>query len=355
MVGIGIKVDKFMAKRIILFSFLLLTAVGLFGQDFPTREPVLVKIFPVGKEDGSFGGIPVSKDVYGPTAFCFDSEGFLVIVDTNNKRICMFDNNYNFISSINNSPIIEPSSLEIDDEGNIVGYRGRNGVEKMDSSGKELFQIFLYGEDISDELRGDGFFIVDNMVLAYKDDGGIIGFNNPGTDYKENNRHILNTQEVIREIERNHPTIKVETGIEQSIQQRSSISGPIVPSRQSSEYVIYENGVELSRDFNRFMTLKNSDGTIQNRTLADNDLFALFEKYKKKRIKILKGTDIDGNVYWQLHYSIFVLNPAGIPIAAFELESERRTTHPVISPQGDIYFMYSDGTGHYLYKYERDW
>jgi hypothetical protein len=93
LVGKDSKVDRFIAKRIIICCFLLIAAVSLFSQDFPAREPVLVKIFPVGKEEGSFGGIPVSKDVYGPTAFCFDSEGFLVIVDTNNKRICMFDDN----------------------------------------------------------------------------------------------------------------------------------------------------------------------------------------------------------------------------------------------------------------------
>jgi hypothetical protein len=349
-------VYRFIAKIIIICSFLLLTAVNLFSQDFPDKEAILVKTFPVGKEDGSFGGIPVSKDVYGPTAFCFDSEGFLVIVDTNNKRICMFDNNYNFISSINNSPIIEPSSLEIDDEGNIVGYRGRNGVEKMDSFGKELFQIFLYGEDISDELRGDGFFIVDNMVLAYKDDGGIIGFNNPGSDYKENNRHILNTQEVIREIERNHPTIKVETGIGPSIQQRSSTSRPTVPSRQSSEYVIYENGVELSRDFNSFMKSKEMGSADQSRTLGDGNQYSMLLDRLENALKIFIGTDSNGNKYWKMASGIFVFNSEGTPIAAFKLESsKKRTTHPVISPQGDVYYMGFDGTGHLLYKYERDW
>jgi hypothetical protein len=358
LVGIGIKVDKFMAKRIILFSFLLLTAVGLFGQDFPAREPVLVKIFPVGKEDGSFGGIPVSKDVYGPTAFCFDSEGFLVVVDTNNKRICTFDNNYNFISSINNSPIIEPSSLEIDDEGNVIGYFGSSGVQKMDKYGNEVFFIYVLGDDISHVIRGDGFYIANNMVFAYnRFDCGIIGFKDPGTDYKENNRNVLDTQEVIREIERNHPSLRVETGIEPSIQQRDSTSRPTVPSRQSSEYVIYENGVELSRDFDNFFESKEQQGALQSKSFAgDSQYSLLLEKYSHHRFgQTLFGTDTDGNTYWQFHHGIFVFNPQGVIIAAFTLESLRRTTHPVISPSGDVYYMGSGKTGHYLYKYERDW
>jgi hypothetical protein len=346
-------VDRFIAKIIIICSFLLLTAVNLFSQDFPDKEAILVKTFPIGNDLGELG----LRSGSGPTApggLYFDKNGLFYICDNVNRRICIFDKSYNYLRSIDPSPISE-ARLEVDDYGNVIGYSGSAGIIKIDNSGNVLFSIYVLGEDIYDELRGDGFFIVDNMVLAYKDDGGIIGFNNPGTDYKANNRHILNTQEVIREIERNHPSLRVETGIEPSIQQRDSSSRPTVPSRQSSEYIIYENGVELSRDFDRFMTLKSQDGTGQSRTLADNDLFTLFEKYKKKRIKILRGTDIDGNIYWQLHYSIFVLNPTGIPIAAFELDCERSTTHPVISPSGDVYYMGSGKTGHYLYKYERDW
>ena len=349
-------------RRFILFIFFfLLMNFSVFSQDFPDKEAILVKTFPVGINPGELGfeKVEFASASPSPTAFCFDSNGLLYICDTINKRICIFDESFNYIKSIENSPIIEPGLLEVDNEGNLIGSYGRYGIQKMDDSGKGLIRIFLYGEKILDEVRSDGFFIVDNMVLAYNRlDGGIIGFKDPGVDDKENNRNILNTQEVIREIEQNHPSLRVETGIEPSVQQRSSTSGPIVPGRQKQGYVIYENGVELSRDFNSFITLKSQDGTVQSRTLGDNDLYErLLTKYSHHRYgQILYGVDTDGNTYWKFHYGIVVFNSEGTPITAFKLESlERRTTHAVISPQGDVYFMYSDETGHYLYKYERDW
>jgi hypothetical protein len=339
----------------VLLIIMIMITVNLWAQEFPLLEPELVKTFPFGKEDGSFGIIPVSKDVYGPTAFCFDSKGFLIIVDTNNKRICMFDNNYNFISSINNSPIVEPYRIDIDKDGNIIGHI-YGGIQIMDTTGKGLITIYVENNDIRDSIRSDGFYVANGMVFAYTDDGGIIGFKNPGTDYKENNRNILNTQEVIREIERNHPNIKVETGIEPSIQQRDSSSRPTVPIRQSSEYVIYENGVGLSRDFDRFMTLKSQDGAVQSRTLGDGNQYSMLLDRLENALKIFIGTDLSGNHYWKMASGIFVFNSEGIPIAAFKFKSlKRRSTRPVISPQGDVYFMSSGEAGHYLYKIERDW
>ena len=301
-------------RRFILFIFFfLLMNFSVFSQDFPDKEAILVKTFPVGINPGELGfeKVEFASASPSPTAFCFDSNGLLYICDTINKRICIFDESFNYIKSIENSPIIEPGLLEVDNEGNLIGSYGIYGIQKMDDSGKGLIRIFLYGEDIVDEVRNDGFYIANNMVLAYKDDGGIIGFNNPGTDYKANNRHILNTQEVIREIERNHPSLRVETGIEPSVQQRSSTSGPIAPSRQKEEYVIYENGITLSRDFNRLMALKSQDGTLQSKSLAgDSQYSLLLEKYSHHRFgQTFIGNDNDGNSYWLIHLGIFVFNP----------------------------------------------
>ena len=351
--------DRFIAKKFLLCSFLLIAAVNLFSQDFPDNKAILVKIFPVGINPGELGfeNVEFASASESPTAFCFDSNGLLYICDTINKRICIFDGKYNYIRSIDPSPIINPGLLEVDNEGNLIGSFGRYGIQKMDDSGKGLIRIFLYGEDILDEISSDGLFIMDNLVLAYKrDNGGIIGFKNPGIDDKENNRNILNTQEVIREIERNHPSLRVETGIEPSVQQRNSTSRPIVPSRQKEEYVIYENGVALSRDFNSLMALKSQDGTLQSKSLAGESQYSLLlKKYINTRTKALLGTDNDNNTYWLFKVGIFVFNPEGTPIAAFHLEWDRRTTGPVVSLKGDVYYMDFDGTDHLLYKYERDW
>jgi hypothetical protein len=355
-----------MKRRKILLIVMMILTICLWAQDFPDSEPVLVKIFPVGTGTGELGffkemtpdGVWIGSGPSAPSTLCFNEDRLLYICDTINKRICIFDGNYNYIRSIDPSPIIEPGLLEIDDEGNLIGSFGRYGIQKMDNnSGKELIQIFLYGEKILDEVSSDGLFIIDNLVLAYKrDNGGLIGFKNPGTDYKENNRNILNTQEVMREIERNHPTIRVETGIGPSIQQKNSSSRQIVPSRQKEEYAIYENGVQLSRNFDSFMALKSQDGTVQIKSFAGESQYsALLEKYINTRTKVLLGTDNDNNTYWLFRVGIFVFNPSNVPIAAFRMEREIRTTKPVVSPSGDVYYMYSDETGHYLYKYERDW
>ncbi|MCK5197045.1 MAG: hypothetical protein KAR21_01765, partial [Spirochaetales bacterium] len=327
----------------VLLIIMIMITVNLWAQEFPLREPELVKTFPFGKEDGSFGIIPVSKDVYGPTAFCFDSKGFLIIVDTNNKRICMFDNNYNFVSSINNSPIVEPNRIEIDKDDNIIGYIYK-GIQKMDISGKELITIYVENNDIRDSIRSDGFYIADNLVFAYtRDNRGFIGFLNPGPDYKENNRNVLNTQEVMREIERNHPNLNIERRIDQppALLQRSDSRRPAVPTRQKEEYVVTENGNEPLWDFDRFMKSTAQQGSSsQVKTLRSispySELLSKLERASKDYI----GPDSDGNQYWKIAFGIFVFNPEGTPISAFEAESlSRRTTHFVVSPQGDIFYM----------------
>ena len=274
-----------MKRFSILLIILVISTVSLWAQEFPERKSELVKVFPVGEKDGFFSLASTSKDVYGPAIFCFDSKGILIVIDSGNKRICIFDNNYNFIRSINNSPIVEPSRIEVDKDGNIIGYYSDKGIRKIDSNGNHVFYIYVTDKNIYENIRSDGFYVSDNLVFAYtRDNRGFIGFLNPGPDYKENNRNVLNTQEVMREIERNHPNLNIERRIDQppALLQRSDSRRPTVPTRQTEEYVVTENGVKLSRDFDSLVKPDSPAGIVQNRMVVDNDLIALFEEYSKK-------------------------------------------------------------------------
>ena len=347
-------------RKMVPLVLLIFSITILGAQEFREIESQLVTVFPFGNSESSLGYRKITDGtaVGVPSAFCFDLDGNLVVSDWINKRISCFDQNWQPIKTIDLTEIIYPTRMEVDAEGNFICYYGSVGIRKIDVEGNTLFFLHVGGEDIADDIRSDGFYIIDDLVLAYNDNnGGIIGFKDLTPDYKENNKKpILNTQQVIREIEQNHPTLMVETGIGPSIQQRNSTSRPIVPGRQSSEYVIYENGVGLSRDFDRFMTLKSQDGAVQSRTLGDGNQYSMLLDRLENALKIFIGTDLSGNHYWKMASGIFVFNSEGIPIAAFKFKSlKRRSTRPVISPQGDVYFMSSGEAGHYLYKIERDW
>lgn len=347
---------------LILFIFLITT---LCAQEFREIEPQLVAVFPIGNSDSSLGyrNITDGKVDGWPTAFCFDLDGNLVVSDWVNKRMSYFVQNWQPIKTIDLTKDILPTRMEVDNKGNFICYYGSVGIAKINANGNIIFFLHVAGEDISSDIRSDGFYVVDDMVLAYnRNNGGIIGFKDLTPDYKENNKNpILNTQQVIRELERSYGSVQIEKKESVLPSLRTLSSG--VPSRAvKDDYVILQDGELLSRDFN---TIQQS-GSTQSQMLKstqlesmseDNDLILLFDKYKDRRSKYYYGKDSDGNNYWELSRKMFVLDANGVPIDAFDLEGTRprRTTRPVISDNGDIYYMSLDKRGHLLYKIVRDW
>ena len=349
---------------LILFIFLITT---LNAQEFREIEPQLVTVFPFGNSESSLGyrNITDGKVDGWPTAFCFDLDENLIVSDWVNRRMSYFDENWQSIKIIDLTEDILPTRMKVDIEGNFICYYGREGIRKIDSEGNTLFFLYVAGEDIADDIRSDGFYVVDDMVLAYNiNNGTVIGFDNLTSDYKENNiKPTLNTEQVIRELERSHSSIQIEKK-ESLIPMQRSQSSSGVPRRVTSEdeYVILKDGEPLSRDFDTiYQRNNNQDQNIRLNQLRaapiDNDIMLLFDKYKDRRSKYYYGKDGDGNNYWELSRKIFVLDANGVPIDAFDLEGTRprRTTRPVISDNGDIYYMSLDNRGHLLYKIERDW
>ena len=343
---------------VLVFTFLVLFEV--FSQDNIVDTGSLVKVFPVGTGDGELMYAPFGGGgSAGPTAFCFDKEGKFYITDPRNYRFCIFNKDYELIKIIAPTPIMSPRSINVDEHGNIIGYRGGYGIEMMDSSGKEAFDIYLSGNIKEEVDHYKDFFIDGDLVIAYKKDGGLIGYKNPGLDYEENNRNVMDTDAVIREIQQNHPALRVER---ETTVLRQSTSRSGVPQRNNSSdggYQIFQNGELLSRDIEDFEQSKglNYGELSMSRTSSSGtiDIYQLLEKNLKKSKKHLLGTDSDGNSYWQIHLTYFVFNSSGIPVAAFELKPEFLTAGPAITLAGDFYYMHSDNTGHYLYKIERDW
>ncbi len=157
-------------KTITIFILLCLIQ-NISSQVIGEEEPQLVNIFPVGESDSALGFIgdadQGNSGVAGPSAFCFDLNGNLIISDTINDRISWFDQNFQPMKIIALENSFDPIVLEIDDEGNYIGYKGTAYVKKIDPEGSTLFYFLLRGEEIRDNISFDGFYVVDNMVLAY--------------------------------------------------------------------------------------------------------------------------------------------------------------------------------------------
>ena len=363
-----IKIEEGIKMKRLAFCLLILFVMDLSAQDFAIKEPQLVTIFPAGDSESSFGYRYTrsgSGDSGGPTAFCFDSDGNLVVSDTVNKRISIFDQNWQPLKTIELDYSFGAYRMEIDTKGNFIGYYGKSGIKKIDAEGNTHLFLYVAGEEIADNIRSDGFYVIDNLVVAYnKYNGGLIGFKNLTPDYKENNKKpILNTQQVIRELEQSsYSSVQIEKK-ESSVPMQRSQSTSSVPRRVTSgdEYVILKDGELLSRDFN---TIQQS-GSTQSQVLKstqleamseDNGLISLFTKYKDIHDKIYYGKDNDGNEYWKFRAYMFVLDLSGVPIKAIELQRGLgRTTGFVLSGAGDIYYMHTTENGHYLYRYKRDW
>ena len=354
-------------KRLTLFIILLLIIINISAQDFTEKEPELVTIFPVGDSEESLGyrKLRSGSGNGGPTAIGFDQNENLIVNDSINQRISIFDKNWQPVRIINLTKASESTKLEIDIEGNIIGYYGNTGIETFDASGKAIFFLYLGGEKISDDIRNDGLYIIDNMIVAYnRNNGEIIGFNNLTPDYKENNKKpILNTQQVIRELERSSRSVEIEKK-ESAIPMQRLQSFSNVPARETSgvEYVILQDGEVLSRDFDTIQQNKPIQTQVfkstQSGVMSENDgLLSLFNKYKEHPVKFYHGKDNSGNEYWEFGKYLFVLDLNGIPFKAIKLQEGGldRTTGFAMSEDGEIYYMHSTETGHYLYKYERDW
>ena len=78
-----------------------------------------------------------------------------------------------------------------------------------------------------------------------------------------------------------------------------------------------------------------------------------------RSIKDYIGMDSDNNYYWEVSWDttriVVAFNNSGILLDAFNIMNESSTCLPEVSPEGDIYNLYSDETGTYLYKVERVW
>ncbi|MDC7125256.1 MAG: hypothetical protein PQJ46_06805 [Spirochaetales bacterium] len=342
----------------ILLVLFVVTNYMLWSQELPVRTGELVKTFPIGSGDGALGydykEISDGNDVR-PTGFCFDENGNLYICDNVNWRICIFDKDLNFIRAIEDSPIVEAVDMEVID-GDIIADFGISGIMKMDSDGNEIFTISTMGKAIESEISDDGFFIDGDMVFAYKDDGGLVGFKNPGVDNVKNFKNILDTDSVVEEILKNHPNLKIEKG---AVEQKRSFSSSGVPQRTTSSdngYHIYQNGEPLYRDYDRFKEIVGLDDGVLTRAVSESNEYSVyFEKYKKYSMKI-NVPNKEGNTFWEVRSRRYiVLNELGLPIAGFKLNQLYRAPGAAMSPEGDVYYLNSDDTGHHLYKIERDW
>ncbi len=135
-----------MKQIIILFISLI---INLEAQDFAEKVSGLVTVFPIGETSSSLGyQVQPDSDFRWPTTICFDSDGNLVVSDFLNKRISIFDQNWEALRTVALDHYFSPSIMKIDSEGNYIGYLGQHGIIKFDKEGNTIFFLDVIGEEV---------------------------------------------------------------------------------------------------------------------------------------------------------------------------------------------------------------
>jgi hypothetical protein len=357
-----------MKRSIIFIIYFIFFICFSFSQDFKEYEYTLVKKISLGNEIGEFGvqegtlyGV-TPRTFRGPSAFCFDEAMNIYIVDDFDERLVELDTSLNFVRQIKPFTITDLSSIEIDSEGNFLCNYGDTALIKLNNNGETLFFIDLLTSKYKNEIRRDKFIILDNLVIVYLRDGKVISIKNPGPDSKENNNKILDNLATSKEIENISNTRAVQS--EKLKMTKYTPSEMVLNARPgkkidaSKSYMLFKGNKLLTKNFETFYynaldtALAKSMQITQSQNIKNEiEKNMMFARYI--------GKDIDGNVYWYMAAKILVFSSNNVLIDAFTMKGETENGFgggiPVIAPSGDVYTLFYNDTGVYLYKIKRVW
>ena len=220
-----------------------------------------------------------------------------------------FDSSFNWVTNIKtrNGDLLA-SKISIDVNGDIVGIDGTASITKINKLGNTIFRIFTPSDkihDINGKIRGDGFYILGNFVVAYLRNGEIIGYENPGPDADENNKGpLLRNQELLERIERVHWATRIEYPTAENENQglkKSSKTGSQQPEKRQEPIIrLGESFVGERRIKNITEQAKTMNDIKSSKSSAVQDL-SVFSKKLNTRLDALSfvGKDGIGNTYWE--------------------------------------------------------
>lgn len=362
-----------MKMLFIMHILLFFLSITLQAEDFREYPFTKVKVIQTGPEEGMIGWEPAIAGGYsGPRSFAISQGGKIYVPDRVNKRLDIFDRDFNSIKCIyvqydENAAYYTPV-MKMDSSGNILVF-GRSSLKKIDPDGKDIFSIqwadlpkIVFNHKSIFPLGDDVFFYNDQNYIQYISKDGEI---------ESTKKAMERLKEIAQEENRISSKLAVIQALPDSQRKifynlEKSPRYLLLSGRfYASEFYFakqYFDKVREIREYYRTTLKKQEQKNLASESLGN--------------VVSLLDYDSDNNSYWitrrseasgGIRYGILIYSSFGELLEGFyysrydENGGTDLKTYPTsgaavaIAPNGDVYFMVGNKTNYTIYKAERKW
>lgn len=324
-------------RYVIFFTLLNLVVISTFANN--KYDEVLVNTFYIGSEKNEL----LSIDSFGsgenqPSSMTFDTDNNLIICDTLNRRIVIYNNKLELTQIFNDT---DSSSLSGSSYIKAFGKRFIMGVVSstrhniLDRSTGEIVQIDIdYRVGSKDTTRS---IFTENVIFSYLADGSLCSF-------LLEDRVSLKYSKILSELE----TLELFNN-----KSKYGLEGYRIDNKKR----IFFNDYIQNRDYKTLYQYW-SEQHSENNEKSPRKLQGVpaFERLKNANPWYI-GSDADGNNY-RSGKNCIIFDKNGWVLDYFKFNN-RPVIKPAVNFKGDVYYLYGeevDGLPVYnLYKIKRQW
>lgn len=318
-------------KKIILFFFIS-SCIRLFSIEINTYDMQIVKEYETARgASGNYNTLGTQflrnsgPTPTGPSLGYFNN--CLHIIDYHRNRTLELDNGYNFEAKFDYN-FHEAVIYQMDEA--LVGIDNFSTISIVKDN-EEISYIDLYDYNINALNTPRSVLFYQNTLFIHDKEGSLLSLVNPGLDNKENRKNLRNQEETIKTI--NDGEFEGLTTVEEN---RLFIDGELKTINYKT-YIKYYAGINGKE-------AGNIRGFKYN-----------YDFLEKFRFDQYIGKDELNYQYWGYRGAIMIFNKLGKMVDFFKYDSEKSSTSPVVSSEGDIYFLKHEEDKVTLYEISRQW
>ncbi len=316
-----------------IFLLLLYSTSFVSSQQYHNYEIELVRTFPFGIE-----GEAMSLKMRSPTEIgeeflmCFSDSDKFLIFDTEQVVFHEYNHNFEFIRRVQvNFEVgdILADRMEYISENEINLYSNRN-INFYQYNNEGTSQIVILSRQSSGgfgfdmDTRISSMLYINNTIFYWLNDGDFLSIIEPGTNFIENNRNILNTEETRALFGENSEYEANGLNIDEN--NRLFLHDELITRDYDTFYLYWQERHRLtgSSEPERDFSMRGS--SFLSRNFSNTPIFI--------------GMDSDSNYYWSIGQSgILVFNAQGFLIDIFICDQAASKIWPTVHPSGDVYFF----------------
>lgn len=315
--------------RIKILILLLIVSGSVYAVEYNTYDIIVEHEFSAsyrGRNDTNDLNVDLElggPGPWGPTIYFRGEKTY--IADRLNNRTVITHDNYSYQSIETNS--FTSNSLIVIQDNNEIGVSDY-GVS-IRSNGQFTGQV--RSSDISFMRSVKSALYYKNYLFIHDKNNILWSIKEPSNDVNKNKSNVLNEEDTIELIN------------------SRKIKGLTI----DSEKRLFVDGELRTLDYKTYIGYWAS----KNDLIAGNINEGIFsyERIKPMMLDYYLGSDTDGNEYWSSVRTIMVFNKTGYLIDRFRFNMQKSETTPIVSPEGDVYFMNYSKDKVTLYKIPRQW